>query len=205
MSELYARMFARFYDKAAQKAEEKVLAERRKALLSGLKGNILEVGAGTGVNFPFYSKDAKVLAIEPSPYMLGQAREKKQDKANIRLLQASVEKCFEDEVIQQSSLDAVVCTLVLCTIPDPQQALNYFHHWLKPDGKLIVLEHIKSQVPWKAKVQDVVTPAWKIIGEGCHLNRKTDRMIRQAGYQTLNEDYFSYKIQWYQGEFRKIL
>ena len=204
MSDLYAKVFASFYDQAAQKAEEKVLAERRKALLSGLQGNILEIGAGTGVNFSFYAKDANVLAIEPSPFMLRKAMEKKKGKENIRLLQASVEKCFEDKIIQESSLDAVVCTLVLCTIPDPQQALSYFHHWLKPDGKLIILEHIKSKVSWKAKVQDVVTPAWKIIGEGCHLNRKTDQMIRQAGFQILNEDYFSYKIQWYQGVFIKM-
>ena len=204
MSNLYAKVFASFYDRAAQKAEAKVLAERRKALLSGLQGNILEVGAGTGVNFPFYAKYANVLAIEPSPYMLRQAQEKKKERENIGLLQASVETCYSDKVIQKSSLDVVVCTLVLCTIPDPQQALTYFHSWLKPDGKLIVLEHILSRVSWKARIQDVVTPAWKIIGEGCHLNRKTDQMIRQAGFQILNEDYFSYKVLWYQGVFRKM-
>lgn len=73
MSNLYARLFAWFYDRAAQIAEEKVLAERRRTLLSGLKGNILEVGAGTGANFAFYDQEANVLAIEPSPYMLRQA------------------------------------------------------------------------------------------------------------------------------------
>lgn len=203
MSNLYARVFARFYDRAAQTAEDKVLAERRRELLSGLKGNILEIGAGTGANFPFYDKEATVLAIEPSPYMLRQAREKKKDKENIRLLEASVEACYEDKVIQKNSLDAVVCTLVLCTVPDPHKALRYFHQWLKPDGILIILEHIKFHDPWKGKVQDIINPAWKLIGEGCHLNRKTDEIIRQERFQPLKEDYFTYKTLWYQGIFSK--
>ena len=203
MSNLYAKVFARFYDRAAQKTEVNVLAERRKVLLSGLKGNILEIGAGTGVNFQFYTKEASVLAIEPSPYMLRQAKEKKKDRKNIRLVQATVEQCYQDKVVQKNSMDAIVCTLVLCTIPDPQKALNYFYQWLKPDGILIIIEHIKSPDPWKGKVQDFLTPAWKVIGEGCHLNRKTDQMIMQAGFQPLEEDYFTYQVLWYQGVFSK--
>lgn len=203
MSKLYAKVFARFYDRVAQKTEANVLAERRKALLADLKGNILEIGAGTGVNFQFYSKEANVLAIEPSPYMLRQAEEKKKDRRNIHLVQASVEQCYEDKVVQKNSMDAIVCTLVLCTIPDPQKALSYFYQWLKPDGKLIIVEHIKSHDPWKGKIQDFLNPAWKIIGEGCHLNRKTDQMIRQAGFRTLEENYFTYQVLWYQGVFSK--
>jgi ubiquinone/menaquinone biosynthesis C-methylase UbiE len=203
MSDLYAKVFARFYDRVAQKAEIEALAERRKALISCLKGNVLEIGAGTGVNFQFYTKDANVLAIEPSPYMLRQAKEKKKGRKNIRLLQTSVELCYENKVVQKNSLDAMVCTLVLCTIPDPQKALSYFYQWLKPDGVLIIIEHIKAHEAWKGKVQDILNPVWKVIGEGCHLNRKTDKMIRQAGFQVLQEDYFTYKVLWYQGVFSK--
>ena len=203
MSNLYAKVFARFYDRAAQKAETSVLAERRKALLAGLEGNILEIGAGTGVNFPFYGEEANVLAIEPSPYMLRQAEEKKKDRRNIHLVQASVEQCYAEKKVPEGSQDAIVCTLVLCTIPDPQKALSYFYQWLKPDGKLIIIEHIKSHDPWKGKLQDFLNPAWKIIGEGCHLNRKTDQMIRQADFRTLEENYFTFKVLWYQGVFSK--
>lgn len=203
MSRLYAKVFARIYDSVIQKAETRKLANRRKALLSGLKGNILEIGAGTGVNFQYYAKDANVLAIEPSPDMLRQAKEKKKIRKNIHLLQASVEQCYEDNVVQKNSMDAIVCTLVLCTIPDPQKALSSFFQWLKPDGILIIIEHIKSRDHWKGKIQDFVNPAWKIIGEGCHLNRKTDQMIMQAGFQPLEEDYFTYKVLWYQGVFSK--
>ena len=203
MSNLYAKVFARFYDRVAQKTEANVLADRRKELLSGLKGEILEIGAGTGVNFQFYANDAHVLAIEPSSYMLRQAKEKMKDRKNIRFVQASVEQCYEDKMVQENSLDAIVCTLVLCTIPDPQKALSYFYQWLKPDGILIIMEHIRSHDPWKGKVQDFLTPAWKVIGEGCHLNRKTDQFIRQAGFRTQEADYFTYQVLWYQGVFSK--
>lgn len=204
MSNFYAKVFARFYDSVIQKAETKELADRRKSLLSDLKGNIMEIGAGTGVNFQYYAKDAHILAVEPSPYMLRQAKEKKKDRKNVRLLQASVEQCYENKEVQESSMDAVVCTLVLCTIPDPQKALNYIHQWLKPDGVLIIIEHIKSHHPWKSKIQDILNPAWKVIGEGCHLNRNTDQMIMQAGFQPLEDGYFTYQTLWYQGIFRKI-
>lgn len=203
MSSLYAKVFARFYDRTAQQAEEKELAKRRKSLLSGLKGDILEIGAGTGANFKYYNSDANVLATEPSPYMLRRAEEKKKGKENIRLLQASAEACYENKIVQKNSLDAVVCTLVLCTIADPQKALSYFYELLKPEGKLVILEHIRSRTPWKAKVQDVINPAWKVIGEGCNLNRNTDKMIRQAGFQALEEGYFPFRVLWFQGVFRK--
>ena len=109
MSNFYAKVFARFYDSVIQKAETKELADRRKSLLSDLKGNILEIGAGTGVNFQYYAKDAHILAVEPSPYMLRQAKEKKKDRKNVRLLQASVEQCYENKEVQERSMDAVVC------------------------------------------------------------------------------------------------
>ena len=155
MSNFYEKMFARFYDSVTQEAEAKALAGRREALLSGLTGTVLEMGAGTGVNFKYYAEDAAVLAVEPSPYMLRQAKEKMRGRESIRLLQASVEQCYEEQVVQKNSMDAIVCTLVLCTVPDPQRALNYFYQWLKPGGVLIIIEHIKSHTPWKGRVQDI--------------------------------------------------
>lgn len=203
MTNLYSKIFAKAYDRFMKESEIHELSKRRKTLLSGLQGNILDVGAGTGANFQYFSGDAHVLAIEPSLDMLKQAEEKKKDKQNIRLLQASVETCYTDKLIQNDSMDAIVCTLVLCTIPNPQKVLYHFHKWLKPDGVLIVMEHIRSHSAWKGKMQDLVMPLWKVIGKGCHLNRKTDQMIRQAGFEALIDDYFTYHILWYQGIFRK--
>lgn len=203
LANIYSKIFASAYDRFMEKPEAIELSKRRKELLSGLKGNVLDIGAGTGVNFKYYSEEAHVLAIEPSLEMLRQAEEKTKDKKNIRLLQASVEACYEDQLIQKDSIDTIVCTLVLCTIPDPQKALRYFHQWLKPGGTLITIEHIKSHSPWKGKIQDILTPAWKVIGKGCHLNRKTDEMIRQEGFHAVKDSYFKKYLLWYQGVFRK--
>jgi ubiquinone/menaquinone biosynthesis C-methylase UbiE len=202
MSILYERLFAAFYDPVLQCAEQKEFGDRRRELLGGLEGSVLEIGAGTGVNFQYYSKGAEVLAIEPSPFMLRQAKRKK--TRNIRLVQASVEQLYEGKVVEKAGMDAVVCTLVLCTIPDPQIALNYFYQWLKPGGFLVVLEHIRSKSTWKGKVQDIIAPVWKAVGEGCHLNRNTDDMIRKAGFEAVADDYFSHNVLWYEGVFRKV-
>ena len=201
MAGLYERLFAAFYDPVLHSTEKKLFDQHRRPLLKDLKGRILEVGAGTGTNFQYYSPDADVLAIEPSPYMFRQAKQKKKD--NIRLLQASVEQCYDGKVIENESLDAVVCTLVLCTIPDPKEALEHFHQWLKPGGLLIVMEHIRSKSKWKGKLQDVIAPVWRRLGEGCHLNRNTDAMIKRAGFKPLADSYFSHYLLFYEGVFRK--
>lgn len=201
---LYSRLFAHVYDIAMRKAEQQELAKRRKTLISGLSGNILEVGSGTGANFSYYGQDAEVLGIEPSGPMLKQAKEKLPKEGNITLYQAGIEDPALDKLIPNSSLDAVVCTLVLCTIPNLEAAFDRFYRWLKPQGILIVLEHIRSKKEINGKLQDFVAPAWKVIGEGCHLNRQTDAIIRNKGFEAVKEDYFEYLLQWYQGIFIKI-
>jgi SAM-dependent methyltransferase len=79
-----------------------------------------------------------------------------------------------EKLIEPDSLDAVVCTLVLCTIPDPARALKNFMRWLKPGGKLLILEHIRSHNPSNGKLQDLLNPMWRKVADGCHLNRPTD-------------------------------
>jgi ubiquinone/menaquinone biosynthesis C-methylase UbiE len=200
---LYSRLFAHVYDIAMRKAEHRELARRRKALISGLSGNVLDVGAGTGANFSYYGQDAEVLGIEPSGPMLKQAKEKLPQKGNIRLHQAGIEDPELDKLIPDASLDAVVCTLVLCTIPNLETAFDRFYRWLKPQGRLIVLEHIRSKKEINGKLQDFIAPAWKAVGEGCHLNRQTDIIIKNKRFEAVKEDYFEHLLQWYQGIFIK--
>ena len=188
-----------------RKAEQQELAKRRKALISGLSGNILEVGSGTGANFSYYGQDTEVLGIEPSGPMLRQAKEKLPQEGNITLHQAGVEDPSLDKLIPNASLDAVVCTLVLCTIPNPEATLDRFYRWLKPKGRLIVLEHIRSKKEISGRLQDFVAPAWKVIGQGCHLNRSTDIIIKNKRFEAVKEDYFEHLVQWYQGIFIKSI
>ena len=198
---LYQKLFAAFYDRFMNSTEQTLEINRRQ-LLSHLEGNVLEVGVGTGVNFRYFNDIARVIAIEPSAPMLKKAIRKIPSGKNIEVHNLGVNDVALEVLIGDNSLDAVVCTLVLCTIPDPQLALQKFKRWLKPDGQLVVLEHIRSSHHWHARLQDWVNPLWKAVGEGCNLNRNTDTMIRKAGFVTVEESYFKNSVTWFQGVFK---
>jgi len=139
---LYNKLFARIYDPFMASAERRKLGAWRQRLLGNLEGRILEVGAGTGVNFQYYPREAEVLAIDPSEEMLAFAKRKRASdaaRADIRLMAAGIGDTRLDAVMQPHSLDAVVATLVLCTVPEPEEAFVRFRKWLKPSGKLLIL------------------------------------------------------------------
>ena len=200
------RIFSAFYDRFMSSIERKYLDSRRKRLISGLSGKIFEVGVGTGVNFKYYKNDIILTGIEPSPYMIAQAVKRKDiliSPEKITLHNIGCGSNEMDQLIEPESIDAIVCTLVLCTIPDPVKALNNFMRILKPGGKLIILEHIRSHRSLGAKVQDFINPVWKIIGDGCHLNRATDQMLKDAGFRLLQEENFNIGIPFYEAVFEK--
>jgi ubiquinone/menaquinone biosynthesis C-methylase UbiE len=202
----YSKLFASVYDKALSVPEKKILSEKRKKLIAPLHGNILEVGCGTGVNFPYYNEDACVIACEPSEEMLKYAQKKIKEgsiRATIELIGEGLYSQALSDRIKPSSLDAVVCTLVLCTIPDPGKAFPLFYQWLRPGGRLILLEHIQSKNKTGKIIQNLVTPAWKHIAEGCHLNRSTDDMAKKAGFSIVKENYFRYIAPFYEAELMK--
>jgi ubiquinone/menaquinone biosynthesis C-methylase UbiE len=198
----YDQLVAKNYDRFMDRVEANHLQTIRERLLSSLEGNILEIGAGTGVNFPRYSLKANVVAIEPDSFMANLAKAKLEEEnfqANI-----SIQECTIDAfTAKENSFDAIVCTLVLCTIPKPKEALQKLKTLLKPNGQLLVLEHIRPKAYWKAKLYDVATPVWKCCAQGCHLNRPTDEWIKTAGFQPIEEQYFDYKIPFYEGVFKR--
>jgi ubiquinone/menaquinone biosynthesis C-methylase UbiE len=197
---LYQKLFAAIYDWFMDSTEQTLELNRRE-LLSHLEGNVLEVGVGTGVNFRYFNDNASIMAIEPSAPMLKKAIPKIPAGKKIEVHNLGVNDEELEELIAENSLDAVVCTLVLCTIPDPQLALEKFKRWLKPEGQLVVLEHIRSKHHWHGRMQDWVNPIWKAVGEGCNLNRNTDAMITAAGFVAVEETYFKNSVTWYQGVF----
>ncbi len=192
----YARLFAKAYDPVMERLEERLLLSRRQELLGNVAGKVLEVGSGTGVNFPLYAPEAQVLAVEPSAAMMGRARRKLEEVpvvADIELVQASLEAPELEQRIAPESLDYIVCTLVLCTVPDLTDALSRFQRWLRPGGRLLAMEHIHDSRQPQKWLQQKFTPLWKHMAEGCHLNRPTDRLLKEAGFRPVREDYLHTK------------
>ena len=189
----YNRVFASFYDKVMAHSETKILQEHRKRLLSILQGKILEIGCGTGINFPLYSKGATVIACEPSVAMFEKAQvaAKSQDiQAEINLVNMGLESDVLYKLVKKESLDAVVCTLVLCTIPDLNAAIKEIKYFLKPGGKLLVLEHIKAHSDTGMLLQNTLNPLWNLCADGCNLNRPTDLELKKAGLKVIEEEFF---------------
>ena len=188
----YARLFAKAYDPVMGQLEERLLFSRRQALIGQVSGKVLEVGAGTGINFPLYPSGSQVLAIEPSAAMLQRAARRLEDQGTageIELLQAGINDEALYRRIAPHSLDFIVCTLVLCTIPDLEAALDRFRTWLQPGGRLLVMEHIHDDRQPQRWLQHHFTPVWKRLAEGCHLNRATDQLLKAAGFRAIEEQY----------------
>ncbi|MBA4181984.1 MAG: SAM-dependent methyltransferase [Anaerolinea sp.] len=168
------------YDKKSAAAELSYRARMRERLIGGLRGDILELGAGTGLNFPHYSDRARVVAIEPDPHMRERALMK------LRLLAGpniTVEDGHAEHLpFADGSFDAVVATLVLCSVEDIEATLGEVMRVLKPEGELRFMEHIRG-TKLRGAIQDLVSPAWGHFGSGCRPNRRTPRALRRAGFR----------------------
>jgi ubiquinone/menaquinone biosynthesis C-methylase UbiE len=180
------KMFAFFYDKLMDPLEKKWIARVRKRIVSGLEGNVLEIGAGTGANFPYYSKVKveRLVTLEPNPYMLDQAKRRaKELKLPVEFHQGMAETLpFKD-----GEFDTVVATLVLCSVSDPQKVFLEARRVCKKGGKIILFEHVRTESKSLAALQDVLTPAWKRLCDGCHLNRDTGRFMKESGIKVVKE------------------
>ena len=180
------KIFAAFYDRIIASVEKKTLARRRAALLSGLTGRVLDVGAGTGVNLPYFKAADTVVLAEPDGAMRAKITPKlDQAQVPIELSDAPAEKMpFPD-----AHFDAAVCTLVLCTVPDPAASLAEIRRVLKPGGTLIVLEHVRGEGRF-AKVQRGIGPVWTKLAAGCVLTRDTKSTLEQAGFTLVDYEAF---------------
>jgi ubiquinone/menaquinone biosynthesis C-methylase UbiE len=152
----------------------------RREVVPEATGTVLEVGVGTGLNFGLYRDVTALEGIDPDPHMLARARAKAADLPfPVRLHQTGAEQLpFAD-----GHFDAAVITFTLCTIPDPAAALREVRRVLRDGGRLHLVEHTRSIQPVVAGVQDVLTPLWKKIGGGCHLNRRAIELVRAAGFR----------------------
>ncbi len=164
------RFFTVWYGLVMRIVDESGLRETRREVLAGAEGRTLDIGSGTGSNLRLYPEDVSELVLaEPDPRMHAVLRRKlnEGERTNTELVQARAEKLpFED-----SSFDCVACTMVLCTIPDPAEALVEASRVLKPGGKLLFLEHVRSEDPGFARWQDRLERPWRFLADGCHCNR----------------------------------
>ncbi len=177
-------MKAYLYDKLMSKVEKMMLHKERGILLKNIEGRVIEFGAGTGVNFDFYSKN-RVTAIEPDKVLSIEAKKKIEGKS-IEIVSASA----EDLPFDDNTFDTVVITLALCTIPNPDKALKEAKRVCKPNGKLLILEHIKNENKILFFLQNILTPTWKIFAMGCHLNRDTLNTIETNNFEKVSLKYF---------------
>lgn len=199
---LYSRLFARLYDPVMIGMEHDFLEDKRRELLRGAGGKILEVGAGTGANFHLYPPEAEVLAIEPSASMLKYARGKLErglTEARIELLEAGMGDGIVRESVPEGGFDQIVCTLVLCTVPRLRESIQLLRQWLKPGGKLLAIEHIQDKRQPQRWLQQAATPVWKHLAEGCHLDRPTDELLKAEGFRAVEEAYFYRWVPFYWG------
>jgi SAM-dependent methyltransferase len=192
----WGRAFAHFYDRALKATEENGLGAMRAELLTEARGRVIEIGAGTGVNVDLYGAEIEDLTlVEPDPHMAARLRERVEARSPgltaidswrlaegvppARMVRAPAESLpFDDD-----TFDTAVATLVLCTIPDPVAAIAELARVLKPAGRLLFIEHVRSDDPDRARWQDRLEKPWRFMADGCHCNRDTEANLRGSAFR----------------------
>ena len=155
-------IFAALYDGLGAAAERGWMGRRRSRLLAGAAGSVLEIGGGTGANLPHYRDAGRVVVSEPDPFMRGRLRRK---LVRARVPVEVSESGAEDLPFRDGSFDAVVSTLVLCSVPTQEKALAEVRRVLRPGGRLLFIEHVRGEGS-VARVQDRVLPLWSRLLSG---------------------------------------
>jgi len=167
---------------------ERLVAERKRALFAGLSGDILELGPGAGPNLVYYPRDCRWIGVEPNPFMhpyLRQAAVRAGVAIDIRTIAA------ERLPAENQSMDAVVSTLVLCSVRDLETVLREIRRVLKPGGRFVFLEHVAAPAGTRLRrVQRLICPVWKRVADGCHPDRETGPAIERAGFARVQYDSF---------------
>ena len=190
--------FARMYLRSAASAEERGATGHRRRLLEGLRGTVVEIGAGHGLNFPLYPGEvSEVVAVEPEPTLRSQAETAAESATvPIRVLAGVADELpLEDE-----SADAVVASLVLCSVPDQQRALAEIRRVLRPESELRFYEHVIPHCQPKRLLLQVIdrSGVWPAIAGGCHPARDTTEAIMQAGFDIEEIERFGFSAQRFQ-------
>lgn len=165
-----------------------ILGSRKAMLFSDLPPSILELGSGTGANFRYFPRGTRVTAVEPNPYM------------HKTLRRTAARQGIELEVLPQSadsigledqSVDAVVSTLLLCTVQDPEATVKEVYRLLRPGGRFYFLEHVAAPAGSSTRrLQEAVSRPWAWFFEGCHTHRNTLATLEGAGFEDLSVEHY---------------
>ena len=187
--------FARMYVRSAANAEERGATDHRRRLLEGLRGTVVEVGAGHGLTFSHYPPEVtEVVAVEPEPTLRGEA----EAAATSAVVPVRVLAGVADELpLEDASADAAVASLVLCSVPDQQRALAEIRRVLRPGGELRFYEHVIPRCQPKRLLLQVIDRSgiWPAVAGGCHPARDTTEAIMQAGFDIEQIERFGFAAQ----------
>jgi len=162
----------------------------RKKAISAAQGRVLEIGIGSGLNLPFYGPTVKqIVGLDPCPKLLNMARRAPHQEVPVEFLEASAVAI----PIEDRSIDTVVTTWTMCSIPDVDHAVAEARRVLKPGGKLVFVEHGRASEPRVRWWQDRLTPAWRHVSGGCNLNRDIAEILRRNGFhvEEMNTGYMN--------------
>ena len=162
---------------------------RKRHLLGELTGTLIEIGSGAGANLRFLPRELRIVGVEPNPFMHRHFLEKAQAEGrSVHLIQGEAETLpFPDE-----SVDTVLSTLVLCSVRRTDHVLREVIRVLKPGGKLLFMEHVAAeQGTWLRRIQRLVRPVWRRVGDGCEPDRTTEKALLNAGFREVSINRFS--------------
>lgn len=172
------RLFAAMLDYTSRH-ESRSERRARMAVVSGVRGRVLEIGVGVGANWAFLPPGISYAGIDPDPYMMARARRHAAERGlELDLHQVGA----EDLPFDDHSFDTVLTTLTFCTVADVPRALAEVRRVLRPGGEFRFWEHVRPERRAKGRVFDAITPAWQVVGAGCHPNRRTAEAITGAGF-----------------------
>ncbi len=186
-------IFARVYGRVSRQMEERGGADHRQRLLADLEGQVIEIGAGNGLNFAHYPAQAtRVVAVEPEPHLRTLA-ERNARRAPVEV--EVVDGVADALPAEDATFDAAVVSLVLCSVPDQHRALTEVRRVLRPGGELRFFEHVRAATPGLQRVQRVLdATVWPLVGGGCHAARNTVAAITGAGFDLEDVDAFRFPV-----------
>ena len=184
---------ARLYVKQAEAAESRGLTDQRRRMLAGLAGEVVDIGAGNGLNFPHYPDSVTMLhAFEPEPYLRALAMQAAESAAVRVSVGAAI---AEDLPLEDASVDAAVASLVLCSVKDVAGAVAELRRVVRPGGELRFNEHVASEHRLRRALQRTAdATVWPTISGGCHLGRDTGKALEDSGFRVERIERFVFNV-----------